>query len=93
MYIALYFSKVVGNKKEIVRIRQANIAALQDLVKVNPAFQTQLDAAVAEYNQAVADCEAAQAYIAVAQGEFDALQASINEARAAKAVGDADAIK
>lgn len=88
-----YLNQVVGNKKEIVRIKKANIAAIQDLVKVNPSFQAQLDAAVAEYNQAVADCEAAQAYIAVAQGEFDALQAGINENRAAKSAGDADAIK
>lgn len=88
-----YLNQVVVNKKEIERVKKANIAAITDLVKVNPSFKTQLDAAVIEYNQAVADRIAAENDIEIAKNEFAALQAGINANREAKSVGDADVIK
>ena len=86
-----YLKAVVGNAIETERVKKANVNALTDVVKVNPSFQPQLDAAIADYNKAVADHAAADAAIITAQNEFDALQAQLAAARAAKGAADADA--
>ena len=88
-----YLKAVVGNAIETERVKKANVNALTDLVKVNPSFQAQLDAAVAEYNKAVADHAAAEAAIAEAQKAFDANKDMNIAAKDAKAAADPDAIK
>jgi len=65
-----YLQGVVVNKQETERIKQQNVAALTDVVKVNATFKPQLDAAVVEYNAAVADRMASQAAIVDAQTRF-----------------------
>lgn len=66
-----YLQAIVGNAIETERIKKANVNALTDLVKVNPSFQPQLDAAIAEYNKAVEDHALAEAAIEEANKAFD----------------------
>lgn len=87
-----YLEAKVGNAIETERIKKQNVAALTDLCKVNPTFSGQLDAAVAEYDQAVADHAAAVQAVADAKAYFDALNASFKDAALTKAVGDTQAI-
>lgn len=87
-----YLKKVVVNLKETERIKKGNVAALTDLVKVNPSFQKELEAAVAEYNKAVADRVAGEQAIITAQDEFVKFNAALNDKKAAKGAKDADSI-
>lgn len=73
-----YLQKVVVNKKETERIKQGNVNAMAEVVKVNPGFKPQLDAAVAEYNVALADRIAAENDIVVAQQRFTAFNLQLN---------------
>lgn len=86
-----YLNARVGNAIEIERVKKANIAALTDLCKVNPTFQPQLDAAVAEYNKAVADHQAALKDVEDAKAYFAALNANFDSNALAKAGKDAQA--
>lgn len=88
-----YLKKVVVNLKETERIKKGNVAALTDLVKVNPSFQKELDAAVVEYNKAVADRVAGEQAIITAQEEFAKLNAALKDAKVAKGAKDADSVK
>lgn len=88
-----YLKAVVGNAIENERIKKSNIDALTDLVKVNPSFQTQLDEAVAEYNQAVAERVMAEAAIVEAQKAFDEYKISIINEVEARGNADPDRIK
>lgn len=72
-----YLQARVGNALETERIKKQNVGAMNDLVKVNPGFQPQLDAAIAECNKAVADRMAAEAAVIDAKAQFDALNMSI----------------
>lgn len=88
-----YLKAVLGNAIETERIKKQNVGSLTDLVKVNPSFQPQLDAAIAEYNKAVADHAAAEAAIAQAQEAFMIHAQAMIATSQAKAASDADAIK
>ncbi len=88
-----YLKGVVVNQTETVRIKQQNIDAITDLGKVNPSFQTQLDAAVVDYNAAVAQRAATEAAIVNAQQTFINQNAGFVNDRDMKATKDADAIK
>lgn len=72
-----YLQACVGNALETEKIKNQNVGSMQDLVKVNPGFQPQLDAAIAEYNKAVADRMAAEAAVVDAKAQFDALNAAL----------------
>lgn len=86
-----YLQACVGNAIEIERIKKQNVGAVADLVKVNPSLQPQLDAAIAEYNKAVADHQAAEAAVVNAKAQFDALNLSFAAGRAAIGAADKDA--
>ena len=86
-----YLNARVGNAVEIERVKLGNVNAMKDLCKVNPTFQPQLDAAVVEYNKAVADHQAALQAVADAKAYFDALNASFDAAAYKKAGADAQA--
>lgn len=87
-----YLKKVVVAKKETERIKKENITALTDVVKVNPSFQAQLDNAIVEYNNAVADRMATEAAIITAQEEFAKLNAALKAETIEKGAKDADSI-
>lgn len=87
-----YLKACVGNAVEIERIKKQNVGALTDIVKVNPTMQPQLDAAIAEYNKAVADHQAALKAVDDAKAYFAALNASFEKASLEKAAKDAQAI-
>lgn len=72
-----YLQACVGNALETERIKKQNVGTMSDLVKVNPGFQPQLDAAIAEYNKAVVDRMAAEAAVVDAKAQFEALNASL----------------
>lgn len=86
-----YLNARVGNAIEIERVKLGNVNAMKDLCKVNPSFQPQLDAAIADYNKAVADHQAAVQAVADAKAYFASLNASFDAASLAKAATDAQA--
>ena len=86
-----YLNARVGNAIEIERVKLGNVNAMKDLCKVNPSFQPQLDAAIADYNKAVADHQAAVQAVADAKAYFASLNASFDAASLAKAAADAQA--
>lgn len=86
-----YLEAKVGNAIENERVKKGNVNALSDLVKVNPAYQAQLDAAIVEYAKAVADHAAAVQDIANTKAYFAALNKSFGDAAVAKAAKDAQA--
>ena len=86
-----YLQARLGNAIEIERVKKQNIGAASDLVKVNPSLQPQLDAAIAEYNKAVADRQAAEAAIVNAKAQFDALNLAFVNANKDRATTDKDA--
>ena len=88
-----YLKAVVGNKIELERIKKGNVAALQDLVKCNASMQPQLNAAIVEYNQAVADLAAANAAIIEAQNTFAAYNNNVASTVSAKGDKDSDTIR
>lgn len=88
-----YLKALLSNKLETERIKKQNVAALTDLVKVNPTFQTQLDAAVVEYNNAVADRVAVENAIVESQKILDEHASKMINNVAAKGALDADTIK
>lgn len=73
-----YLKQTVVNKKETERIKQQNVSAIAELVKVNPGFQAQYNAAVAEYNAALADRLATEASIDAAQQRFATFNICLN---------------
>lgn len=89
----VYLNNVVANDLEAERIKKGNVAALTDVVKVNPGFQPQLDAAIAEYNNAVAKRMADQAAIGTAQAELNALHIQLLSEVSAIGLTDADTIR
>lgn len=86
-----YLNARVGNAIEIERVKLGNVNAMKDLCKVNPSFQPQLDAAIADYNKAVADHQAAVQAVADAKAYFASLNARFDAASLAKAAADAQA--
>ena len=86
-----YLEACVGNAIENERIKKANVGSFTDLCKVNPTYQAQLDAAVIEYNKAVADRQAAVKAVADAKAYFAALNVSFDNASKAKAAKDPQA--
>lgn len=88
----VYLKGVLGNAIENERVKKQNVGALTDLVKVNTTFQKQLDAAVAEYNKAVADRQAAEQAITDAKAAFAAFDSKLDQAALAKAAGDVQAV-
>lgn len=84
-----YLQACIGNAIETERVKQQNVGALADLCKVNPGFKAQYDAAVAEYNKAVADHAAAEQLLADAKAHFAQYNAQViangNAAKAADA--------
>lgn len=78
-YIA-YLKARLGNAIETERIKKENVGSMTELVKVNKGFQPQLDAAIAEYNKAVAEHQAA----IVAIDEANAYFAALNQTYRAK---------
>ena len=86
-----YLEAKVGNALETERVKQQNVVAMKEVCKVNPSFQAQVNAAVAEYNKAVADRQAAVQAVADAKAHFAALNKSFHDAAMAKAAGDAQA--
>lgn len=88
-----YLEAKVGNALETERVKQQNVAALKEVCKVNPSFQAQVNAAVAEYNKAVADRQAAVKAVADAKAHFAALNQKFVDEAMAKAAKDAQAIK
>lgn len=89
-YIA-YLNARVGNAIETERVKKGNVNALTDLCKSNPSFQPQLDAAIADYNKAVADRQAAVQAIAEAQAYFANLNKTFNNIALSIAAKDAQA--
>lgn len=87
-----YLKAVVGNAIETERVKKQNVDSLKELVKVNTSFQPQLDAAVAEYNKAVADHAAADKAVVDAQAFFAALNNQFHDNAIAKAAGDPQAV-
>ena len=69
----LYLKRVVVNKQETLRIKQQNVNAMADVVKVNPDFAPQLEAAKAELAAAQADVAQAQLDVINAQAHFAGL--------------------
>ena len=88
-----YLNNVVRNAIETERVAKERVDILTNNVKACPALQPQLDAAIADYNKAVADHQAAIAAIGVAQGQFDAWNTNFALKKDAKSVNDADVIK
>ena len=86
-----YLQARVGNALEIERIKKQNVGAMTDLVKINPGFQAQLDAAIAECNKAVADRMASEAAVVDAKAQFAALNNSFAVGIQEKTVSDPDA--
>ncbi|MDO4187493.1 MAG: hypothetical protein Q4D29_00755 [Lachnospiraceae bacterium] len=86
-----YLQACVGNALETERIKKQNVGAMADVVKVNPTFQPQLDAAVVDYNKAVADRLAAEAAVIDAKAQFAALNASFIDNIKGISASDADA--
>ncbi len=86
-----YLKACVGNAIENERVKKQNIGAISDLVKVNATFQPQLDAAIAEYNQAVVDRMAAEVAVENAKAQFEALNLAVIVGNNAKYAGDSDA--
>lgn len=86
-----YLQACVGNAIENERVKKQNVAALTDLVKVNPTFQSQLDAAIAECNKAVADRMAAEATVIDVKAQFAAFNAAFEAGRQALGTTDSDA--
>lgn len=88
-----YLQACVGNAIETERIKKGNVDALKDLVKVNPTFQPQLDAAIVEYNNAVAAHAAANNAIIEAQNVFLQYKDMIVTEVEGMAAADPDAAK
>ncbi len=65
-----YLQKVVNNKKEVERIKRENVNALAALLVTNPTLQSQYNAALNEYNNAVNDKTAAELAIGQAKQIF-----------------------
>lgn len=91
-YIA-YTNKSLDNAVELEKVAKNRVDLLTNMVKGAPSLQPQLDAAVAEYNQRVAERQAAEAAIGVAKDTFNALNASFVQKKMEKAVNDPDVIK
>lgn len=70
-----YLNACLGNAIEAERVAKGNVGALTDLVKVNTSYKAQLDAAVIEYNNAIANTAAARVAIDNAKAYFNALNA------------------
>lgn len=87
-----YLQARVGNAIEDERVAKQNVGALTDLVKVNPSFQPQLDAANAAYAKAVQEHQLALNAVDAAKAYFDALNLSFKNASLAKAAKDPQAI-
>lgn len=87
-----YLNACVGNAVETERVKKQNVDAMKDLVKVNPAFQPQFDAAVAEYNKAVADHQAALNAVTQAKAYFAALNQQFEANAMKKASADPQAV-
>ncbi|MCR5735425.1 MAG: hypothetical protein K6G22_12540 [Lachnospiraceae bacterium] len=62
-----YLSAKVYNAKVLEGTRLAQLNNFKSLLAVSPTWQPQVDAAQREYNQAVAERQAAEAYYATAQ--------------------------
>lgn len=86
-----YLQARVGNALEIERIKKQNIDAICEVCKVNATFKPQYEAAVADYNKAVADRMAAEAAVADAKAQFAALNGCIVGDIKTKNPGDTDA--
>ena len=79
-----YLQAVVGNKLSDEAAAKQQVSSLTDIVKVNPGFQPQLDAAIVYYNNAVAARMDAEAAIGVAKAAFAAANAQTDAAVAAE---------
>lgn len=90
-YIA-YLNAVVGNALETERVKKQNVAALTTVVNSNPTLRPQLEAAVAEYNKAVADRQAAEKAVVDAKAYFAQLNQKFVDEHIAKASADAQAV-
>lgn len=88
-----YLQAVLGNAIEAERVAKQNVGAFTDLVKVNPGFQPQLDAAVAAYNNAVAEHQAALVAIDATKAYFDELDKVLDGNGKALQMADPDAPK
>ena len=86
-----YLQACVGNALETEKIKNQNVGSMKDLVKVNPGFQPQLDAAIAEYNNAVANRMEAEAAVSDAKAQFEAFNNSLRAGVQARHTEDPDA--
>ena len=86
-----YLQACVGNALETEKIKNQNVGSMRDLVKFNPGFQPQLDAAIAEYNKAVVDRIAAEAAVVDAKAQFEVLNASLVSGVQTLGASDSDA--
>lgn len=86
-----YLQACVGNALETEKIKNQNVGSMKDLVKVNPNFQPQLDAAIAECNKAVLDRIAAQEAVVDAKAQFEAFNNNLTAGVQAMGTEDPDA--